>query len=184
VDAELLVDLSKKELDVDGLEQLLLDSGKLIPLPLLHKFTPGLYIRELFMPTGAIVTSRIHNTEHPYAVLSGKAAVYAADDGLVTRSAGDSFITMPGTRRVLHIEEDCRWVTYHTLVDSEEEARAAGMDAEELADIIEERIFDRHELPGSDGMSVFEMYNEGLRFNEVVEAIIAVEEEDLCLGLQ
>ena len=44
---------------------------QLIDLPVTHRFTPGLYSREIFMPKGTFVTSKIHKTEHPLVILSG-----------------------------------------------------------------------------------------------------------------
>ena len=36
--------------------------------PLKHTFADGLYIREIFMPKGQIVSTGIHKIEHPYFV--------------------------------------------------------------------------------------------------------------------
>ena len=58
---------------IDRLEAVMLASGEPVELPLTHRFTPGLYAREIFMPAGTLLTSRIHNTAHPYVVLSGRA---------------------------------------------------------------------------------------------------------------
>jgi mannose-6-phosphate isomerase-like protein (cupin superfamily) len=83
-----------------------------VEMPLTHRFTPGLYVREIFMPKGTVVISRVHKTEHPYAVLQGRASVWV-DGGIVECRAGDIGVTKPGTRRVLLILEDCRWATFH-----------------------------------------------------------------------
>lgn len=82
-------------------------------LPVTHRFTPGMYIREIFMPAGVVLTSKIHRTEHPFVVLTGVADVFTDDLGAVRISAPCIGITKPGTRRVLHIIEDCRWATFH-----------------------------------------------------------------------
>lgn len=81
--------------------------------PVTHRFTPGLYVREIFMPKGSLVISKIHRTEHPFVVLSGEAAVWDERNGVQSLRAGHVGITQPGTRRILYIKEDCRWVTFH-----------------------------------------------------------------------
>lgn len=76
--------------------------------------TPGLYSRELFMPTGMLCTSRIHKTCHQFIVSEGSVTVYnTVTDTTELFKAGDHGITMPGTRRVLFIHENCRWTTFH-----------------------------------------------------------------------
>ena len=91
---------------------------QVIECPLNHTFTPGLYSRRITMPAGSRVTSKIHKTEHQFAVLKGKVTVrtFVGDRFYdVELQAGDSGITMPGTRRILiiHDESDCVWITFH-----------------------------------------------------------------------
>lgn len=78
-----------------------------------HHFTPGLYIRTLTMPAGALILSRTHKTEHPYVVTQGKVSVWIAGTGWVTITAPHFGITKPGTQRILFIHEDCVWTTFH-----------------------------------------------------------------------
>jgi len=84
-----------------------------VSMPLIHKFTPGLYTREIFMPKGTLVISMIHNTEHPFVITKGKVSVWIEGTGVVTYTAPYSGITKPGTRRILYIHEDCSWMTFH-----------------------------------------------------------------------
>ena len=77
-----------------------------------HTFTPGLYVREIFMPAGSLIISRIHLFEHPFIVSKGRATVY---DGaqLVDVKAPYQGVTSPGTKRILYIHEDTLWTTFH-----------------------------------------------------------------------
>ena len=84
-----------------------------VHLTLIHRFTPGMYVREIFMPAGCFVTTRTHKTEHPYVVLSGVAEIIDEKGNSEIVSAGHIGITKPGTRRVLKIHKDCRWLTFH-----------------------------------------------------------------------
>jgi hypothetical protein len=85
-----------------------------VDMPLTHRFTPGLYVREIFMPKGSLVISKIHKTEHPYAILKGHAAVLTEDGAVQQIKAPFIGITKAGTRRVLFVHEDCVWATFHT----------------------------------------------------------------------
>lgn len=82
-------------------------------LPLVHRFTPGLYVREIFMPKGALVISKVHKTEHPFVISKGHAAVWTPGEGVQQLKAPYCGITKPGTCRVLFIHEDCVWTTFH-----------------------------------------------------------------------
>lgn len=103
---------------VDGLEVGMMQH-QAVELPLVHRFTPGLYIREIFMPAGTLLTSKIHKTEHPYTISKGRVRVLTEESGWVELRAPHTGVTKPGTRRVLYILEDTIWTTYHptTLTD-------------------------------------------------------------------
>lgn len=138
-----------------------------IELPLTHRFTPGCYSREIFMPAGARLTSKIHASEHHYVVLEGRAKVYIPGGGTEVVEAGQVGITQPGTRRLLYIEEDCRWVTFHPLSPEEEAFRASGATPEEMVAMIEGRIIERRELP--DGSFAHDRYLEALAERRLLE---------------
>jgi len=118
---------------VDAL-QLRLQELPQIDCPLVHRFTPGLYVREIFMPKGALIISKIHKTEHPFTVSKGHAAVWTEESGVVEIKAPFTGITKPGTRRILLIREDCIWTTYHPTQETDLER-------------IEEQIILRSEKP-------------------------------------
>jgi hypothetical protein len=107
---------------LDWVEARLLDlGGELRPrggdnsfAPVRHIFTPGLYAREIFMPAGAIITSAVHKTEHPYVVSAGRCLVYLENEARsVIIQAPHTGVTKPGTRRLLIIVEDTTWTTFH-----------------------------------------------------------------------
>jgi hypothetical protein len=84
-----------------------------LDFPLTHRFTPGLYIREIFMPAGSLLTSKIHKTEHPFVISKGVVSVWTKETGAVLYRAPHTGITYPGTRRVLFVHEDTIWTTFH-----------------------------------------------------------------------
>lgn len=110
-----LADLNTKDL-IDQLEAEMLKSDIQVNCPLIHRYTPGLYIREIFMPAGSIIISKIHKTEHPYIVSKGLVTVITEADGEIKIKAPFTGITKAGTRRVLYVHEDTVWTTVHTTV--------------------------------------------------------------------
>jgi hypothetical protein len=82
----------------------------------IHRFTPGMYIREIFIPAGTLLTSRIHCTEHPYMVTMGLCSVSldgAPGELIDARDHTFLGITKAGTRRVIHVIEPTIWITFH-----------------------------------------------------------------------
>jgi hypothetical protein len=90
--------------------------------PLVHRFTPGLYIREIFMPKDTILTSLLHLTTHPFFVLQGDVSVYYHGVPAQRYKAPYTGITEAGTRRMLYTHEDTIWTTCHVtdLTDPDE----------------------------------------------------------------
>jgi len=80
--------------------------------PLTHKFVDGAYIREIFMPKGTLLTSKIHKICHPYFVMKGDCSVLT-DEGVVRIKAPYNGITQPNTKRILYMHEDTIWITVH-----------------------------------------------------------------------
>ena len=93
-----------------------------------------MYIREIFMPAGSLVTSKIHKTEHPFTVSKGKVAVSIDGKDWEEFEAPYTGVTKPGTRRILYIIEDCIWTTYHVN-------QSDSQDLEE----IEERLIEKRD---------------------------------------
>jgi quercetin dioxygenase-like cupin family protein len=97
---------------IDELERAMMQFPA-VECPIANQFTPGLYGRHIFMPKGTILTSKIHRTEHQYVVLSGRCMVWIEGEGWTEIVAPHVGITKPGTRRVLVMLEDTRWMTFH-----------------------------------------------------------------------
>ena len=139
---------------VDNLEASMMQfPDELIDAPLVHKFTEGMYIREIFMPAGSLWTSKIHKTEHPYVVSYGKVAVSIDADEWYEITAPYTGITTPGTRRVLFILEDCIWTTFHRIDGMKSEYNDLSKEEiEKIVESIEDRILEPHinQITGTD----------------------------------
>jgi hypothetical protein len=88
-------------------------------MPPQHSFagSPGdgtaVYRRTLVMPAGALVISEVHLTEHFYVITRGRLRVMIGDGSWEVLEAPYHGVTKPGTRRLLLIEEETEWTTYH-----------------------------------------------------------------------
>jgi hypothetical protein len=81
-----------------------------------------------------LVTSKIHNTEHPFTVSHGAAAVSIDGNDWEHIVSPYTGITQPGTRRILYILEDCIWTTYHPVERMKSEFN--NLEGEELDNLI------------------------------------------------
>lgn len=122
-----------KHINIDAIEKIIADNNNPIELPLVHRFTDGIYVREIFMPKGTLLTSKIHKTRHQFMVLKGEVSVLDEQGNEVRITAPHIGITEIGTRRVLYIHEDCIWATIHANPDNENEVE------------IEARIIEPHD---------------------------------------
>lgn len=120
---------------IDELEAVLTENFEPVICPLNHRFTDGLYVREIFMPAGSMITSKIHKTQHQYFILKGAVSVWIDEGKEIYLEAPYIGVTEPGTRRVLYIWEDCIWATAHVNPNNEDEIE------------IEERIIEKHDNP-------------------------------------
>lgn len=86
-----------------------------------HRFTPGMYIREITIPAGVLVTSAIHRTEHPFVISKGIAHVFSEHEGSDILWAPHTGITKPGTRRAVYAETEVIWTTFHATTETDVE---------------------------------------------------------------
>jgi hypothetical protein len=130
---------------LDELEVAMLENCEPVHCLTTHRFTDGMYIREIFMPAGSLITSKIHKTEHPYIVSYGKVAVSIDSEDWNEITAPYTGITKPGTRRVLYIIEDCIWTTFHRIDDMKSEYNDLSDEGKEsIVKEIEEKILEPH----------------------------------------
>jgi len=91
-----------------------IESGEMVEqeCPVIHRFSPGLYLREILMPKGTRIIGKIHATEHFNVVLTGSCTVITAE-GREEITAPYTFISKAGVQKVVIVHEDCRWQTLH-----------------------------------------------------------------------
>jgi hypothetical protein len=122
----------------DELEKKIVENYELLSLPLTHRFTDGLYVREVSVPKGCIVTSKIHKKQHQFFILKGKVLVWDEDGNEQILEAPYLGITQENTRRVVYAIEDFVWATCHpnpeNKILSEIENEVFDVDSNELLD--------------------------------------------------
>tara|TARA_B110000263_G_C15284294_1_gene499936 strand:- start:1231 stop:1683 length:453 start_codon:yes stop_codon:yes gene_type:complete len=77
-----------------------------------HTFCDGQYVREIFMPAGQIITTKIHKKLHPFFIMSGELSI-ASEEGIVRVEAPYHGITKPGTKRIIYTHKDTIFITVH-----------------------------------------------------------------------
>lgn len=108
--------------------------------PLKHTFADGCYIREISVPKGHIIVTKIHKVAHPCFILAGDCSVLT-EKGIQRIKAPFHMITPAGTKRIVYVHENTVWVTVHVtrkknLKKIEQEIIATSFD--ELLDKSEE----------------------------------------------
>lgn len=94
------------------LEQAMLVSKDRIHLEAKHHFSSGVYMRELFIPRGVILTGKIHKTEHLNILSQGDLSVLT-EDGMKRLKASTIIKSKPGMKRAGFAHEDSVWITVH-----------------------------------------------------------------------
>ena len=103
---------------IDELE-LALAKLPLVDLEVVNRFTDGMYIRELHIPAGTMVTTMTHKTQHPFVVSKGVIKVTSDTEGSVIIEAPYTGITEPNTRRAAHALTDTIWTTFHVTDETD-----------------------------------------------------------------
>lgn len=81
--------------------------------PTVHRFTPGLYSRTVTLEEGESALSKIHLTEHQFAILAGVAVIWSQQVGWEVVQSPYQGVTKVGTRRAVKALSRVVWATYH-----------------------------------------------------------------------
>ena len=84
-----------------------------VECPLRHYFAPNVYIREIFMPSGAVVIGKIHKTEHFNIIQRGCVSLISENGDREVLHGPCTFVSKAGVQKVLYIHEDTVWSTIH-----------------------------------------------------------------------
>lgn len=111
-----------------------------------HHFAPGVYMRELFIPKGTLLTGKIHKTEHMNILSQGDISVWT-EDGMKRLTASTVIKSKPGIKRVGYAHEDSVWITVHPTDET---------DLEKLEDQIIAKTFEEVPALGAETKQIEE----------------------------
>jgi hypothetical protein len=80
--------------------------------PLTHRFADGVYAREMLIPEGSYIIGKIHRFGHLNVITKGEVSVLT-EFGVDHLVAPCTFVSKPGTKRVVYAHEDTVWTTFH-----------------------------------------------------------------------
>lgn len=87
--------------------------------PLKHSFADGVYVREIFIPKGTVLTGKIHKYSHPNFLMHGEVIVVTESGGREQLKAPLAMISPAGTKRAVYALEDTVWITVHVTDETD-----------------------------------------------------------------
>jgi hypothetical protein len=98
-------DLAKRAAILD-FEEVLKQQPQLEIKPI-HRFCSGVYIREIYIPKGCVLTGKIHRTEHFCELVSGRIAFVTTDGAHVEALVAPALFTAAaGTKKAIYAVEN------------------------------------------------------------------------------
>lgn len=80
--------------------------------PLVHRFIPGIYAREIFLPKGTFAVGKIHLKAH-FSMILGDISFASTFEGLQRVTGCETFECAAGIKRAVYAHEDTWWTTFH-----------------------------------------------------------------------
>ena len=90
-----------------------------VECPVIHRFAPGVYLREISMPADTIVIGKVHRTEHFNVLIRGACLIVHDDGSREELRAPMTFVSKAGVQKVLYITEDMIWQTVHVTSETD-----------------------------------------------------------------
>lgn len=96
-------------------------------IPIAHHFANGVYGREMYMPEGTVLVGKIHKCESINVITMGQVVVANPEQPEMNKIlvAPFTYVSPPGTKRLIMALKDSIWMTFHP---------AKSQDLEELED--------------------------------------------------
>ena len=102
---------------VDRIEHFMLDQEQ-VECPVIHRYGPGIYIREVKIPAGTLAVGHHQNFEHMNIMLQGRVTVLNDDGSTSELVAPAMFVGKPG-RKVGYIHEDMVWLNVYSTTEQD-----------------------------------------------------------------
>lgn len=152
------------------------------PCPVIHRFGPGVYIREGSYSAGMLVVGREHAGPHLNILLKGRLNVVAGDGKTACLTAPFIFTAPPG-KKVVYILDDVTWQNIYAIEGTDVEAIEKTIFKEEefLLDHLAEQLRKEIPLHGQDREDFLEVLKETGWSKEEADRISSYRED--CIPL-
>jgi quercetin dioxygenase-like cupin family protein len=77
-----------------------------------HSFSPGMYLRKVYRPAGALIVGKVHKEPHFFLCAKGEIIAWT-ETGMRHLYAGDVVESKPGTKRLTLAITDAIGITIH-----------------------------------------------------------------------
>lgn len=88
--------------------------------PVIHRFGPGVYIREVRLPAGILAVGHTQNFEHTNVMLQGRVTMLN-DNGTTTELVAPMIFTGKPGRKVGYVHEDVVWLNVYPTQETDVE---------------------------------------------------------------
>ncbi len=96
------------------------EDDRSVECPLEHRFSDGVYVREITMPTNSYILGHKHSTTHMNIISKGSCLLADIDTGEITHiEAPYTFESKAGVQKLLYILTDCVWSTVHVTNETD-----------------------------------------------------------------
>lgn len=86
--------------------------------PVTHNFAPGVYVREILIPQGVLLTGAVHKTEHLSVLSKGHIFLINGEDRLEL-CAPATVLSPAGVKRAIYAVEESVWSTIHATNETD-----------------------------------------------------------------
>lgn len=117
VTPEVTFNLSARSSKVDLIEREFLKLPQ-VDCPVVHRFGPGIYIREVTVPAGSYAIGHAQRFEHMNVFLKGRVTVMNDDGTSTDLVAPMTFVGKPG-RKIGYVHEDMVWQNIYATTETD-----------------------------------------------------------------
>lgn len=89
-----------------------------VDCPITHHFAPGVYMREMFIPAGVMLTGAVHKTEHLTVLVKGRLLLVNGSGGTEV-VAPATLLSPAGIKRAGYAVEDSVVMTIHATNETD-----------------------------------------------------------------
>lgn len=86
--------------------------------PLVHHFAPGVYMRQITIPAGVLLTGAVHKTEHLSVLSKGHVFILNGEDRMEL-IAPATVLSPKGVKRAIYAVEESVWMTIHATNETD-----------------------------------------------------------------